>query len=342
MDRINWGIVGAGHIARRFAESLAHEPSSRLVAVSGRRAEKLTAFCAAHPDVTADACVYADDELGGDGAGAKALLADSRVDAIYLALPHGMHVEWAVRALRAGKAVLCEKPAVLSAGEAREISATAQETGNLFMEAMKCRFVPLHKRICAALDADGLGAVTGVVAVQKVDYGEARGGYLVDKKQGGALYDLGCYCASWVEEFLPGDISLNGVDVRWRKVTRPGADPYRVDWADDARFAIGGKPAHLVCDGAAPFESLVTIACERGRIEVERLHRPETARVILADGTVRELNAPYDHDDFYGEIEHFCKLLRTGAKESPVMPLAATIRNAQIIDAIRAEYATGK
>lgn len=68
----------------------------------------------------------------------------------------------------------------------------------------------------------------------------------------------------------------------------------------------------------------------------------DRARTVLADGTVRELNAPYDHDDFYGEIEHFCKLLRTGAKESPVMPLAATIRNAQIIDAIRAEYATGK
>lgn len=335
---INWGIIGAGGIAGRFAESLAHEAGSRLVAISGRRAEKLAAFRAAYAVAAGDARAYADDELGGDGAGAAALLTDPAIDAVYLSLPHGLHAVWAIRALRAGKAVLCEKPAVLTAAEARDVVASARETGSLFMEAMKCRFVPVHERVRAVLDSGGLGAVTGVTAVQKVDYGEARDGYLQDRNQGGALYDLGCYCASWIEECLPGDIGAHSVRVRWREVVRPGREPYRVDWADDVHLTIGDKPARLVCDGASPFESLVTIACERGCIEVERLHRPEHARVIPADGEARELDVPYKVDDFYGEISHFCELFRTGETESPVMLLAAIIRKAEIIDAIRAGY----
>ena len=73
-----------------------------------------------------------------------ALIADPDVDAIYLALPHGMHTRWACRALRAGKAVLCEKPAVLSEEEALSIASTSHERGVLFMEEMCIRDRPTN------------------------------------------------------------------------------------------------------------------------------------------------------------------------------------------------------
>lgn len=103
---IRWGILGAGKIAYRFASSLEQEADSVLAAISCRSQEKADRFAQAHPVEK----IYI---------GYEKLLADPQIDAIYLALPHGLHEEWAIRAIQAGKAVLCEKPAALDAGQMR-------------------------------------------------------------------------------------------------------------------------------------------------------------------------------------------------------------------------------
>ena len=100
---VKFGIIGAGNIAHRFAKSLASHPDGELVAISARNEEKGRAF----------AKEFSVQAVYPDGA---ALLEDADVDAVYIALPHGLHAEWSVRAIRAGKAVLCEKPAALSEG----------------------------------------------------------------------------------------------------------------------------------------------------------------------------------------------------------------------------------
>ena len=137
---VSWGILGAGNIAHRFAASLAHVEGARLVAASCRTLQKAETFLGEVPHES-EARAYA---------GHEALLADPDVDAIYLALPHEFHHDWAIRALRAGKAVLCEKPAMLNAQEMAEVADVARETGCLFMEAMKPRFVPLYAQIVEA------------------------------------------------------------------------------------------------------------------------------------------------------------------------------------------------
>lgn len=320
---VHWGILGAGGIAKRFAASLAGVEGTRLVAVSGRSAGRLAAF--------APARIYAD---GADGAAAhERLLVDSEVDAVYLALPHSMHARWAASALRAGKAVLCEKPAALTADEAREIAAVARETGMLFVEAMKCRFVPLHSCVQALLGTGELGRVRGIDCAQLVDYGEGRLGYLTDPVGGGALYDLGCYPMSWVEELTCGAPAGVSALARWKEV--PGG---RVDWAGRAELAFaGGVEATVAWAGdSANYDCSCLITCENGSIAVERAHRPERAVVHRAGRPDEVVEAPYDPDDFHGEIAHFCGLLRSGAVESPVMPLAATVRNAELLDAVRA------
>ena len=241
-----------------------------------------------------------------------------------------MHVRWACRALRAGKAVLCEKPAVLSEDEATSIAAVSHEHGVLFMEAMKNRFCPLHTRVIDLLASGELGCITSIESVQKLDYGEQPSRYLLDPAQGGCLYDMGCYAVGWLEDLLPGDVAVLSRDVRWLEV--PDG---RVDWADDVRMSIGGVPAHLVCDGKADYESRLTIVCEKGSLEIERLHRPERAFVRYGNGRELVIDAPFEVDDFYGEVLYATQLVRAGELESPVMPLAATQRCACIIDAIR-------
>ena len=111
LREVRWGVLGAGHISHRFASSLKKVDGARLVAAAGRTPAHVEEFCRAFSIDAAHSYATADDS--GDAA-YDALIADPDVDAIYLAIPHGMHVHWACRALRAGKAVLCEKPAVLN------------------------------------------------------------------------------------------------------------------------------------------------------------------------------------------------------------------------------------
>ncbi|WP_368285927.1 Gfo/Idh/MocA family protein [Enorma massiliensis] len=318
---IRFGILGAGKIAHRFAASLAKVEGAELVAASRRTAEKAAAFLAEVP-CTPGARAYGDHE---------ALLADPEVDAIYLALPHDLHHAWALRALDAGKAVLCEKPAMLSEAEAAEVTAAARERGLLFMEAMKTRFVPLHPHV-----VDAVGALGPVARVHASLCNDALAAYrtcdtyiLSGGPGSGVLLDCGIYCASWLDELLPGEIAVERVDTAFYE----GSDVYV-----DARMTIGGVAAELecACDRARPRQ--LVVEGERGVLTVDDLHRPQHAELRIAGEPTRDLDAPYEVDDFYGQITHFCALMRAGDIESPLMPHAATCRCARILDAIRTTW----
>lgn len=318
---IHFGILGAGNIAHRFAASLAKVEGAELVAASRRTAEKAAAFLA-EVSCAPGARAYGDHE---------ALLADPEVDAIYLALPHDLHHAWALRALDAGKAVLCEKPAMLSEAEAAEVISSARERGVLFMEAMKTRFVPLHPHVM-----DAVGALRPVARVHASLCNDAlasyrtRDTYILGGGPGsGVLLDCGIYCASWLDELLPGEIAVERVDTAFYE----GSDVYV-----DARMTIGGVAAELecACDRARPRQ--LVVEGERGILTVDDLHRPQHAELRIAGEPTRDLDAPYEVDDFYGQITHFCALMRAGDIESPLMPHAATCRCARILDAIRTTW----
>ena len=318
---IRFGILGAGNIAHRFAASLAKVEGAELVAASRRTAEKAAAFLAEVP-CAPGARAYGDHE---------ALLADPEVDAIYLALPHDLHHAWALRALDAGKAVLCEKPAMLSEAEAAEVTTAARERGLLFMEAMKTRFVPLHPHV-----VDTVGVLGPVARVHASLCNDAlasyrtRDTYILGGGPGsGVLLDCGIYCASWLDELLPGEIAVERVDT----AVYEGSDV-----SVDAHMTIGGVAAELecACDRARPRQ--LVVEGERGVLTVDDLHRPQHAELRIAGEPTRDLDAPYEVDDFYGQITHFCALMRAGDIESPLMPHAATCRCARILDAIRTTW----
>lgn len=244
---IRFGILGAGNIAHRFAASLAKVEGAELVAASRRTAEKAAAFLAEVP-CASGARAYGDHE---------ALLADPEVDAIYLALPHDLHHAWALRALDAGKAVLCEKPAMLSEAEAAEVTAAARERGLLFMEAMKTRFVPLHPHVMDAVGALGpVARVHASLCNDALASYRTRDTYILGGGPGsGVLLDCGIYCASWLDELLPGEIAVERVDTAFYG----GSDVYV-----DAHMAIGGVAAELECArGRGSWSSRASGACSR-------------------------------------------------------------------------------
>ena len=178
---IRWGILGCARIARmQLIPAIQRCENARLQAIASRDPAKFADFRASFGDFTAHASY-------------EALLDDSSVDAVYLPLPNALHCEWAIKAMRKGKHVLCEKPLALTAREAEQMAATARECGVLLMEAFMYRYTDRTRKIRSVLDSGVLGEIRSVNSTFR--FFLDRENTIKEKPElgGGALYDVGCY-----------------------------------------------------------------------------------------------------------------------------------------------------
>ena len=143
---IRWGIIGPGAIANNFADGLAQSQSGRLTAISSRDAARRKSFGDKYG--VAEGARYADH---------TALLADAEVDAIYVSTPHPWHAAMSIAALRAGKHVLCEKPAGMNAAEVVAVTEVAAQEGRFFMEAFMYRCHPQIARVLEIIASGEIG-----------------------------------------------------------------------------------------------------------------------------------------------------------------------------------------
>ena len=186
MRKIRWGVMGTADIARgQTIRGMQLAENCELAAVAGRRLEKAEEFR---------------KEFGFRKAyeGYDALLADPEIEAVYIPLPNHLHAEWSIRALEAGKHVLCEKPLALTEAEAERMFRAAEENGVFLMEAYAYLHNPLVAAVKAELDAGVVGEVryidSAFIAGRRPDT-DIR---LVKEYGGGAQYDLGCYPVSMI------------------------------------------------------------------------------------------------------------------------------------------------
>ncbi len=208
---LRWGVLGAGWIAdRAIAAAIRGAKGCTLQAIAARSSERAAAFAARHGVPTS----Y------GDYA---ALLADSQVDAVYIALANDAHLPWTVAALAAGKHVLCEKPLGLTAREVEEMRDAATRADRLLVEASWYRWHP-RVRLAQHLLADGaIGRVRHVSAGFAFAIADESNYRLDPGHGGGAMYDVGCYAVSaalWAfggaaprEVSAKADVGPTGVDL---------------------------------------------------------------------------------------------------------------------------------
>jgi predicted dehydrogenase len=183
--KLRWGILSTGSIANQLAGSISKSTTSEIVAVASRTEEGSRAFSGRHGTRHAHA------DYGS-------LIGNPEVDIVYVAPPHPMHVEWAVRAAEAGKHVLCEKPAGMSAAEVEEMTAAAKKHGVFFMEAFMYRCHPQIQTLRSLIRTGEIGTVRMIHAALSFYRGPyATDDRLISKKLGGgAILDVGCYVAS--------------------------------------------------------------------------------------------------------------------------------------------------
>ncbi len=127
---VRWGVLSAANIAvKRVAPAIQASSNGRLVAVGSRNPERARELFAFAPNVL----IYGDY---------NSVINDPEIEALYIPLPNSLHAEWTIKALKAGKHVLCEKPLAITAEEGLKVVQTASDTGMLLMEAFMYRFHP--------------------------------------------------------------------------------------------------------------------------------------------------------------------------------------------------------
>ena len=184
MKTIRWGVLGCARIARlQVIPAILRCANAQLAAIASRDPAKLAEFQTLF-GATGPLTLHASYD---------ALLEDPAIDAIYLPLPNAMHRAWAIRAMRCGKHVLCEKPLALNSREAQEMVDTARECGVLLMEAFMYRYTDRMRQIGKVLASGALGKILSINSTFR---------FLLDRENtikedaalgGGAMYDVGCY-----------------------------------------------------------------------------------------------------------------------------------------------------
>ena len=193
---LRFGILGTGNIAGQFARDVADAQRSAVVAVGSRSEDSAAAF-GGRFGLPTDHCHGSYDSL----------LAVDAVEAVYVSLPNHLHREWSIRAMEAGKHVLCEKPLAMDAAEAQEMFDASRRTGMTLMEGFMYRTHPLTDAVLQAVRDGAIGELRMIRAsfcyhTSKVG-GNVR--FAPPEEGGGALMDIGCYTLSFARLFAGGE-----------------------------------------------------------------------------------------------------------------------------------------
>ena len=183
-SRLRWGILGPGRIAPRIARALAGNPRGELYAVAGRNQDRARAFAEQHGAAITHPTF-------------DALLDDPLVDVVYVALPNGFHAEWTIRALDAGKHVLCEKPLALTVAEVDAIVAAAERNGRIAVEAFMYLHHPQILRAIELARGGALGPLELVHGTFSFFLTQEEDPRIDPSMGGGSLWDVGCYPVSF-------------------------------------------------------------------------------------------------------------------------------------------------
>jgi predicted dehydrogenase len=317
-ETINWGILGPGSIANRFAKGLKSVPDGKLYAVGSRSQEKATEF----------ADKYDAPKRYGSY---EALAADPDVQAVYIATPHPQHKDAMLLCLNHGKAVLCEKPFTVNAKEAAEVIHLARAKNLFLMEGMWARFFPGMVRVRELL-ASG---VIGEVKMLQADFGFRTGvnpeGRLFNLAlAGGGLLDVGVYPISLASMLFGTPTGISGL----AQIGETGVDEMA---AVTLKYAQG-QLASIVAGIRISTPSEATLFGTDGSL---KLHAPFWNPVNLtlkANGKTEEISVPFEGEGFNYEAQEVQSCLRAGKTESAIMPLDETLSIMQTLDTLRSQW----
>ena len=325
-QRLGWGILGTGKIARILAHALAESRDGALVAVGSRDAQRAAAFAS---EFNVPHC-YADYED---------LVRDGDVDIVYVATYHPLHRQWAVSAADGGKHVLCEKPMAVNHTDAAKIVDAARRNDVFLLEAFAYRCHPQTHRLTQLLREGAIGELRLIDAVFGYDAGAQPDRYLMlPSLAGGSILDVGCYATSLahlVVAATSGAGTAETVDVAGAAyIGKTG-----VDHSAAATLVFErGVLARVACSIQANLENAVRIYGSEGSITVPSPWLPgrigPAAEIIVQrQGTAPEvIPVPTQPAVYTVEVDAVNEFIRKGERSSAVMTWDESLANMRTLD----------
>ncbi len=319
MRPVRWGVLSVADIAvKRFIPGLLASPSESLVAVASRHVQHARELLAQETSLR-----FYDSY--------ESLIADPTIEVIYNPLPNGLHAEWTIKALMAGKHVLCEKPLAVTAEEGARMIEISRQQGKLLMEAFMYRFHPQTIWALEQIKSGRLGKIKLVRASFSFNIfspprpNDTR---LQPQLAGGSLMDIGCYPVN----FCRAVYGRPPVAVAARAYT---PSPDAVEQTTTAVLDFGDGCFGLVdCSFALPPHQFAEVVGELGRLTIATpfatgIH--ETGVVLTLEGqTIHQKITSFDA--YRLEAEHMGICIRSGM--TPSLSLDETLENLATMEAI--------
>jgi predicted dehydrogenase len=327
---LRWGILGTGNIAGQFAGGLAFSRRSMAVAVGSRQKLSAQEFARSHSVPTA----YGSYE---------SLVADEQVDAIYNSLPNSLHADWTIRALKAGKHVLCEKPVAMNAADAERMFDAAQKTGRVLMEAFMYRSHPQTLALVETVRSGAIGQLRLIrtsfcYRTRKIE-GNVR---FVRQLGGGGLMDIGCYCVSFARLFAGAEPSAIHAVAKFHAT---GVD----ELAAGTLVFPNGVISSFTCGMSVQADNTAYLCGDEGFIEVPVPWKPaaDSSKFIVTRGFEPKMDKPGSTappprevrniaatGDLYGmEADDFASAVIDG--QQPQVSREDSIGNMRVLDEMR-------
>lgn len=312
------GIMGAGGIAGTMAGTVKQMENVNCYAVASRTQEKAEAF---GQKFGVEKCYGSYEEM----------LADEKVDLVYVATPHSEHYENMKLCIQYKKPILCEKAFTANAAQAKEVLALAKEAGVLVAEAMWIRYMPMYKTIKEVLDSGIIGEVKMV---------NANLGYVISGVErlmnpalaGGALLDLGVYTINFASMILGTDIEKidSSCDLTETGVDRQ--ESITIHYKNGAMAVLNASMSVMS-------DRIGGIFGTKGYAVVENINNFETLTVYNNQyQKVAYYEAPKQISGYEYEVEACAKALEKGLTECPEMPHAETLCIMQVMDGLRRDW----
>jgi len=332
-NTLRWGIIGPGTIARAFADGVAHSRTGVLAAIGTRNAAK-PGLAEAFPGVRVIE-------------GYQALIDDAEIDAVYISTPHPLHAQWAIKAVRAGKHVLVEKPIALTAFDADAVFHEARKAGVFAGEAYMYRLHPQTQKLVDIVRSGVIGQIRLIKSSFGFDMGVVKPGHrlFAQETAGGGILDVGGYPMSMArliagaasgKPFLDPD-KVSGAG----RLGETGVD----EWASAVLHFPNDIIAEVSCSIMANQDNTLRIIGSKGRIEVRDFwfaagHQGGTGviDVIGKDGAVDSVKCEEKGWLYSFEVDGVGDAVASGATEfsNPGMNWADTLGNLAAMDKWRA------
>lgn len=320
MKKINWGIIGCGHIAHVFAKGLQNLDQGTLFAAASHSFERVSAF--------------------GEEYGIKRrysdyheLACDPDIDAIYIATTHNFHFENTKLCLEHGKHVLCEKPLTVNAQQTKGLIALAEEKNLFLMEAVWMRFLPAISKLREYLNQGIIGKIKTIKADFNIK-GDFSTKHRLRNKMlaGGALLDLGIYPINFTSMIFAGQPEQIKSTVVF--------DETGVDESSYYLFNYGNGQTAMLSSSYSQHAPIEAVICgSKGYIRIPDFIGAQQLHIHLHDKTLQILDFPFEEDQkFSFEITHAMECISKGKNESSIMPNSETLAIMKTMDQLRAQW----